>query len=97
MENSKNFSILSLDGGGIRGMLTATLLVTLENEIKAINPEYNLTNCFDFWLFGLCYAMDEDYKGWNVYEFRGQVRLELRSPGQPKQTVFLPLRHRIST
>jgi len=67
MENSKNFSILSLDGGGIRGMLTATLLVTLENEIKAINPEYNLTNCFDFWLFGLCYAMDEDYKGWNPY------------------------------
>jgi len=51
MENSKNFSILSLDGGGIRGMLTATLLVTLENEIKAINPEYNLTNCFDFWDF----------------------------------------------
>ena len=29
-------------------------------------------------------------KGWNVYEFRGQVRLELRYPGQPKQTVFLP-------
>lgn len=48
MENSKNFRILSLDGGGIRGMLTATLLVTLENEVKAINPEYNLTNCFDF-------------------------------------------------
>ena len=48
MENSKNFRILSLDGGGIRGMLTATLLVTLENELKAINPEYNLTNCFDF-------------------------------------------------
>ncbi|MFN9673969.1 MAG: hypothetical protein ACK552_15940 [Microcystis sp.] len=40
MENSKNFRILSLDGGGIRGMLTATLLVTLENEVKAINPEY---------------------------------------------------------
>ncbi|MBC1189457.1 patatin-like phospholipase family protein [Microcystis aeruginosa CS-558/01A06] len=48
MENSKNFKILSLDGGGIRGMLTATLLVTLENELKAINPEHTLTNCFDF-------------------------------------------------
>jgi len=43
MENSKNFSILSLDGGGIRGMLTATLLVTLENEIKAIKI---FVNCF---------------------------------------------------
>jgi len=29
-------------------------------------------------------------KGWNVYEFRGQVRLELRQPDQPKQTVILP-------
>lgn len=48
MENSKNFRILSLDGGGIRGMLTATLLVELENELKAINPEHSLTNCFDF-------------------------------------------------
>lgn len=48
MENSKYFKILSLDGGGIRGMLTATLLVTLENELKTINPEHTLTNCFDF-------------------------------------------------
>jgi len=29
-------------------------------------------------------------RGWNVYEFRGQARLELRQPGQPKQTVILP-------
>lgn len=29
-------------------------------------------------------------KGWNVYEFRGQARLELRQAGQPKQTVILP-------
>ncbi|MCP9860624.1 site-specific integrase [Cyanobium sp. Cruz-8D1] len=29
-------------------------------------------------------------KGWNVYEFRGQARLELRQPGLPKQTVILP-------
>jgi len=21
----------------------------------------------DFWLFGLCYAMDGGYKGWNPY------------------------------
>ena len=29
-------------------------------------------------------------KGWNVYEHRDQVRLELRQTGQPKQTVTLP-------
>jgi len=29
-------------------------------------------------------------RGWNVYEFRGQARLELRQPGEPKQTVILP-------
>jgi integrase len=29
-------------------------------------------------------------EGWNVYEHGGRVKLELRRPGQPKQTVRLP-------
>jgi integrase len=29
-------------------------------------------------------------EGWSVCEFRGRVRLEVRHPGQPKQTTFLP-------
>ncbi len=29
-------------------------------------------------------------EGWNVYEHGGRVKLELRKPGQPKQTVRLP-------
>ena len=29
-------------------------------------------------------------EGWNVCEFRGRVRLEVRRQGQPKQTTFLP-------
>lgn len=44
----EKFRILSLDGGGIRGMLTAFLLVELEIELKAINSNCTLTNCFDF-------------------------------------------------
>jgi len=29
-------------------------------------------------------------EGWSVCEFRGKVRLEVRLPGHPKQTTFLP-------
>jgi hypothetical protein len=29
-------------------------------------------------------------KGWNVYEFRGQVRLELRYPPRPAKADRLP-------
>ncbi|AKV66040.1 Retron-type RNA-directed DNA polymerase [Microcystis panniformis FACHB-1757] len=30
---------------------------------NAINTFFS----FSFWLFGLCYAMDGGYKGWNPY------------------------------
>jgi integrase len=29
-------------------------------------------------------------EGWSISEFRGRVRLEVRQPGRPKQTTFLP-------
>jgi patatin-like phospholipase/acyl hydrolase len=39
--------ILSCDGGGIRGLLTAIILETLEKEIQQINPTSSLHKCFD--------------------------------------------------
>ena len=45
---TKLFKILSCDGGGIRGLLTALLLEELEQELKKIEPSSSLANCFDF-------------------------------------------------
>lgn len=39
--------ILSCDGGGIRGLLTAIILETLEKEIQRINPTSSLHKSFD--------------------------------------------------
>ncbi len=39
--------ILSCDGGGIRGIVTATLLERLEAKLKAIQPEKQLREYFD--------------------------------------------------
>jgi patatin-like phospholipase/acyl hydrolase len=38
--------ILSCDGGGIRGLLTAIILETLEKEIQQISPTSSLHNSF---------------------------------------------------
>ena len=39
--------ILSFDGGGIRGILTAAMLEAVENKLKAINPDKPLKDYFD--------------------------------------------------
>lgn len=39
--------ILSFDGGGIRGLLTATMLEAVEDKLKAINPDKQLREYFD--------------------------------------------------
>lgn len=44
---SERYSILSLDGGGMRGLVTALVLQELEAKIQAINPEKQLKDCFD--------------------------------------------------
>ncbi|MDY7021325.1 MAG: patatin-like phospholipase family protein [Cyanobacteriota bacterium] len=44
---SKPFSILSLDGGGIRGLVTALILEQLEEKIQSRSPGTQLKDCFD--------------------------------------------------
>jgi len=39
--------ILSFDGGGIRGILTAAMLEAVEDKLKAINPDKELRDYFD--------------------------------------------------
>lgn len=47
MENEKKFTILSIDGGGIRGLIPAKVLAELERELKLKNPEKPLYEYFD--------------------------------------------------
>ena len=41
------YKILSCDGGGIRGLLTAILLESLEAELQQLDPKATIANCFD--------------------------------------------------
>lgn len=44
----KKFKILSIDGGGIRGIIPLEVLVNLENELQQLHgPEARLCDCFD--------------------------------------------------
>lgn len=45
----KKIAILSIDGGGIRGILPATILVSLEKilQVKMKNPAFKLGDAFD--------------------------------------------------
>lgn len=49
MENNieRKFRILSIDGGGIRGLIPAKVLAELERELKKIEPEKKLYEYFD--------------------------------------------------
>ncbi len=47
-ESQKKFKILSIDGGGIRGILPLTFLANLEQQLKSTgNPQWKLHNHFD--------------------------------------------------
>ena len=41
--------------------------MTVEQTQASINWLQSLLITIDSWLFGLCYAMDGGYKGWNPY------------------------------
>lgn len=43
----KDFKILSIDGGGIRGLIPAKVLAELESELVKVSPEKNLYEHFD--------------------------------------------------
>ena len=47
MEKKKQFTILSIDGGGIRGLIPAKVLAELERELKRHNPDKPLYEYFD--------------------------------------------------
>lgn len=47
MENKKQFTILSIDGGGIRGIIPAKVLEQLEAELSKSNPGKKLYEYFD--------------------------------------------------
>lgn len=46
-KENKKFRILSIDGGGIRGLIPAKVLADLEYELQQIEPEKNLYAHFD--------------------------------------------------
>jgi len=46
-ESKEKFIILSIDGGGIRGLIPAKVLADLERELLKINPEKKLYEYFD--------------------------------------------------
>lgn len=47
MKEKKKFTILSIDGGGIRGLIPAKVLAELERELKVENPGKQLYEYFD--------------------------------------------------
>lgn len=47
MEEKRRFTILAIDGGGIRGLIPAKVLTELERELKIQNPEKPLYEYFD--------------------------------------------------
>lgn len=47
MEDKKKFTILTIDGGGIRGLIPAKVLAELERELKLQNPSKPLYEYFD--------------------------------------------------
>ncbi|GET35235.1 hypothetical protein PbJCM13498_40980 [Prolixibacter bellariivorans] len=47
MEEKKKFTILTIDGGGIRGLIPAKVLAELERELKLQNPDKPLYEYFD--------------------------------------------------
>ncbi|QEC52818.1 patatin-like phospholipase [Anseongella ginsenosidimutans] len=47
MAEKKQFKILSIDGGGIRGLIPAKVLEDLEGELKKTEPQKKLYEHFD--------------------------------------------------
>jgi uncharacterized protein len=47
MKKDERFTILSIDGGGIRGLIPAKVLAELERELKIKNPDKPLYEYFD--------------------------------------------------
>ncbi|KAL7089349.1 hypothetical protein ACP275_13G182200 [Erythranthe tilingii] len=46
--SNRPFSLLSIDGGGVRGAIPATILLTLENELKELDgPDARIASYFD--------------------------------------------------
>lgn len=44
---NKKFTILSIDGGGIRGLIPVKVLAELERELQRDNPDKKLYEYFD--------------------------------------------------
>jgi patatin-like phospholipase/acyl hydrolase len=47
MADCKTKSILSLDGGGVRGLVSAVMLETLETKLRDLEPDRDLRDYFD--------------------------------------------------
>ncbi len=47
MRTNEPFQILALDGGGVRGLVTAIILESLENKLQKYEPHKTLTDYFD--------------------------------------------------
>ena len=47
MPDSKKFRVLSIDGGGLRGIIPGQIMIALEKKLQTINPGARISDYFD--------------------------------------------------
>ncbi|UBZ07289.1 patatin-like phospholipase family protein [Salegentibacter mishustinae] len=98
----KKIRILSIDGGGIRGILPGTILTYLEDELKkkTNNPHTSISEYFDFFagtstggILTLIYLIPDE-NGINKYSARDALKIYLE---KGEEIFNVPLRNKIES